>query len=142
MTPNFPSPSAREESTLYSEHFEVVREDLPEEKYFSRDFRKFQCVLGKDVVNRRVLTRGEGLGCSQNCPKAGVAGEWSASGNLRLESRQEGPAGPLGQREAFRFFSSALQNHCSILKTGVMCPGIEFKGRAVCSVEDSLEGEE
>ena len=102
----------------------AVREDLSEEKYFSWDFRKFQCVLGKDVVNMRVLTSGKGLGCSWNCRKASVTEEWSASGNLKLESRQEGPAVPIGQCEEFSFFPSAMENHCSILKTGVMCPDI------------------
>lgn len=69
----------------------VVREDLSEEKDFSWDVRKCQCVLGKEAASMSIPKHGKGPGCSRNRQEASVVGVWSANGRFRLEGGRARP---------------------------------------------------
>lgn len=59
---------------------------------------------GKRRSKHKSSKEWERLGLFPELSKASVAAVWSARSTLRLESRQEDHAGPVGQPEEFRFY--------------------------------------
>lgn len=73
---------------------------------------------GKRRSKHRSSKEWERLGLFPELSKASVAAVWSARGKLRLESRQEGHAGPVGQPEEFRFYFKCQGGSLEDFKNG------------------------